>query len=75
MRCFHPENVFGSASELGRILFTFDGDFLVLANRWRNSGKSFAGIVYAHEMVVTVRQFIEDLELLTNAAEPFRPTD
>jgi len=58
------------ATELGRILFTFDSDLLGIASQWQNSGKSFAGIIYAQEMAITVRQCIEDLELITQAGEP-----
>jgi Domain of unknown function (DUF5615) len=67
---FDDDSLLQRATELGRILFTFDSDFPALAKRWLDSGRSFAGIIYAHEMAVTVRQCIDDLELITQAAEP-----
>lgn len=70
-REFDDDSLLQRATGLNRILFTFDADFLELANLRQKSNRPFSGIVYAHEMKVEVRQCIEDLELISQAAEPW----
>ncbi|MBM4012203.1 MAG: hypothetical protein FJ286_12620 [Planctomycetes bacterium] len=36
------------ATELGRVVFTQDRDFLVLAADWQQARREFPGMVYAH---------------------------
>src|SRR5262245_2820563 len=56
--------------QLGRVLFTRDEDFIVEATRRNRSAKSFAGIIYAHQLRVTIGQCIHDLEIIAKACEP-----
>lgn len=58
------------ATELGRVLFTQDADFLREAARRQRAGQSFAGIVYAHQMRVTIGQCVRDLELIAACFDP-----
>jgi hypothetical protein len=58
------ERLLERATLLGRIVFTQDDDFLAIGHHWRNSGRDFAGIVYAHQLRITVGQAINDLELI-----------
>ena len=58
------------ATELGRVLFTQDDDLLREAKRRQQTGESFAGIIYAHQLGITVSQYIADLELIAQASEP-----
>jgi len=58
------------ASELGRVLFTQDDDLLSEAAARQRRGIPFAGVIYAHQQNITVRQTIEDLELIAKASEP-----
>jgi predicted nuclease of predicted toxin-antitoxin system len=58
------------AHELGRVLFTQDDDLLSEASQRQHSGKMFSGVIYAHQQNITVRQTIDDLELLAKASEP-----
>jgi predicted nuclease of predicted toxin-antitoxin system len=58
------------ATELGRVLFTQDDDLLREAKRRQQTGKSFAVIIYAHQLGITVSQCIADLELIAQASEP-----
>ncbi len=39
------ERILERAAEAGRIVFTHDDDFLALVDRWRQAGRSFAGLV------------------------------
>jgi len=58
------------AGELGRILFTQDDDFLVEATKRQRSGIPFVGIVYGHQLRVSIGSCIEDLETIAKAGEP-----
>lgn len=58
------------AMRLGRVLFSQDDDLLMEAARRQRLGQAFAGVVYAHQQNITVRQTIEDLELLAKVCEP-----
>ncbi len=65
------------ASELGRILFTQDDDFLAEANRRQRCGESFSGVIYAHQVRVAVGECVEDLEIIAKIVaqeEVFRQT-
>lgn len=58
------------AGDLGRVVFTQDQDFLAEAYRRQVSGESFVGVIYAHQLHVTVGQCVTDLELLASVYEP-----
>lgn len=58
------------ATELGRVVFTRDTDFLRKASRRQRSGESFCGVVYGHQLRVSIGECVADLELLAKACEP-----
>ena len=58
------------AMALGRVLFSQDADLLREAARRQRTGARFLGVVYAHQLNVTDRECIEDLELLAKLYEP-----
>jgi predicted nuclease of predicted toxin-antitoxin system len=58
------------ATALGRVVFTRDEDFLREGARRQQSGESFAGIIYAHQLYVSIGQCVQDLELLAKVYEP-----
>lgn len=58
------------AGELGRVLFTQDDDLLNEAAALQRRARAFSGVIYAHQQNLTVRQTIEDLELLAKVGEP-----
>jgi predicted nuclease of predicted toxin-antitoxin system len=58
------------ATKLGRVLFTQDDDLLREGKRRQQSGEEFAGVIYAHQLNVTVGECIEDLWLIAGATEP-----
>ena len=58
------EELLQRAHALGRLLFTQDDDFLVIAQEWQSSGRSFAGITYAHQLGITVGQAVSLLHLV-----------
>ncbi len=55
--------------ELGRVLFTQDDDLLVEATRRQRSTIPFSGVVYAHQLRVSIGACIEQLELIAKAGE------
>jgi predicted nuclease of predicted toxin-antitoxin system len=59
-----PE-VLERAMELKRIVFTRDQDFLIEANIRLQKGEPFTGVVYAHQLGVSIGRCVEDLELIT----------
>lgn len=52
------------ATSLGRAVFTQDDDFLALAHEWLDAGRKFTGVVYAHQLNITIGQAINELELI-----------
>lgn len=58
------------ATELQRVIFSQDEDLLVEAQRRQTKGISFAGVIYAHQLRVTIGMCVRDLELLAKAATP-----
>jgi len=58
------------ARQLNRVLVSQDEDLLVEAVRRQRAGIPFAGLIYSHQLSITIGQFINDLELLASAGEP-----
>jgi hypothetical protein len=58
------------ATELQRVIFTQDQDFLEIANFRQQQGIPFAGVIYAHQRNVTLGDCVRDLEIIAKASEP-----
>ena len=58
------------ANMLERVLFTQDDDFLVEATRRQKGGVFFRGVIYAHQLRISVGRCIHDLEIIAKAGEP-----
>jgi predicted nuclease of predicted toxin-antitoxin system len=58
------------ASSLGRVMFSQDDDLLREATKRQQSAQHFSGVVYAHQLNITVGQAIQDLELIAKIYEP-----
>jgi len=58
------------ATELGRVVFTQDRDFLVLAADWQRARREFPGMVYAHQLRITIGAAIHDLVLIASLMNP-----
>ena len=50
-------------------MFSMDVDFLVEAARRQRLGESFAGLVFARQLGITLGRAIDDLELLLSASD------
>ena len=57
-------------SSLGRVLFSRDAGLLAEARARQSRGAFFAGLIYAHQLHVTLGQCVRDLELIAITAEP-----
>lgn len=58
------EEVLARATELGRMVFTHDTDFIVVTGEWLAAGRPFAGVVYGHQSAVSIGKAIADLDLI-----------
>jgi Domain of unknown function (DUF5615) len=58
------------ATALGRVLFTQDDDLLAEATHRLQAGLSFGGVIYAHQLDITIGQCVRDLELVATVGEP-----
>jgi len=57
------------AGALGRVLFTRDDDLLAEATRRQQGGVNFHGVIYAHQLQVSIGVCIRDLEVIAKAGE------
>jgi predicted nuclease of predicted toxin-antitoxin system len=53
--------VLDRATQLGRVVFTQDEDFLREASRCQREGVPFSGVLYAHQLECTIGQLVMDL--------------
>lgn len=58
------------ATELGRVLFSQDDDLLAVSHYRQENGIIFGGVVYGHQLRVTIGLCVRDLELLAKGCEP-----
>ena len=58
------------STALGRVLFSQDKDLLREAVRRHNTRTTFTGIIFAHQLHITIGQCIRDLELIALTSEP-----
>lgn len=58
------------ATELRRVLFSQDEDLLAEANHRQRESIHFAGVVYAHQLHVSIGICVRELELIAKVADP-----
>jgi hypothetical protein len=58
------------ATALNCVLFSRDRDFLTIGAEWQREAKSFAGVIYAHQLRVTIGRCVQDLALIAEAGQP-----
>lgn len=61
--------VLDRATELGRVVFTFDDDFLREATARSTAGSPFATVIYAPQLRMSIGRCIDDLELFAGAVQ------
>src|ERR1700733_11858347 len=52
------------ATFLNRVLFSQDVDLLAEATKRQRGGQSFYGVIYAHQLGITIGKAVNDLEVL-----------
>jgi hypothetical protein len=62
------EPLLDPSSQLRRVLVTQDVRFYARAVSWKADGKPFAGLAYAHQLSITIGEFVRDLELIAKAS-------
>jgi hypothetical protein len=55
---------------LGRVLFSQDDDLLAEATKRQRSGQHFGGVIYAHQLGITIGRAVNDLEILAKIGTP-----
>lgn len=63
------EQLLERSTELGRVLFTQDIRFRVLAEKWQHEGQEFHGLLFGHQLGATLGRFVSDLELIAIASD------
>jgi hypothetical protein len=58
------------AHELNRAIFTQDDDLLEEAAKCQREGISFSGVIYGHQLRVTIGVCIHDLEVIAKSGDP-----
>ena len=58
------------AASLGCVLFSEDQDLLREAARRQQAGELFAGVIFAHQLGITIGRCVADLELLAKCGDP-----
>ncbi len=58
------------AHDLGRVVVTQDIRFRALAEAWQKKGRPFSGLVFSHQLRITIGQFVSDLGLIAEATAP-----
>lgn len=67
---FGDPELLDRAQELKRVLFTQDDDLLSEAVRRQREDVPFNGLIYAHQLQVSIGACVRDLELIAQAGEP-----
>ena len=67
--------VLDRAAELRRVLFSQDEDLLAEARERQTEGRSFPGVIFAHQLHVTIGDCVRDLELIAEVADPVDLSD
>lgn len=66
-----PDNrLLDRAGELDRVLFSQDDDLLAEAELRQRENSPFTGVIYGHQLAITIGQCVRDLEIIAKAAKP-----
>lgn len=68
-RTADDDRLLDRATELQRVLFTQDEDLLAEGKHRQEAGIAFAGVIYAHQLRITIGRCVNELELIAKASE------
>lgn len=60
----------GRAMSLNRVLFSQDQDFLAIAHQRMAMRVDFSGLLFAHQLAISIGQAVRDLELAAKVLDP-----
>jgi hypothetical protein len=66
---FADPDLLERAATLGRVLFSQDDDLLVEAAHRQAAGLPFCGLIYAHQLQVSIGECVRDLELIAKVSD------
>ena len=69
-RSADDEDLLVRAASLGRLLFTYDEDFLTISAAWQRSSKHFPGILFAAQTGMSIGRTISDIQLIAEVCSP-----
>jgi hypothetical protein len=58
------------ACELGRVIFSQDDDLVTEAVKRQRQHAGFGGVIYAHQLRMSIGALIHELEIIAKAGEP-----
>jgi len=58
------------ATQLGRVLVTYDDDLLAIASQFIQTGERFTGVIYASQRRIVIGRLADSLEVLCLAGLP-----
>lgn len=58
------------ATQLKRVMFSQDDDFLKEAHKRQSEGIYFSGVIYVHQYNISIGDCVRDLELIAKIYEP-----
>lgn len=67
---FDDRTLLNRAPALGRVLFSQDEDLLAIADERMRLQHEFSGLIYAHQLAISIGQAVRDLEVIAKALEP-----
>ena len=67
---FDDADLLRRATELDRVLFSQDDDFLSIVREHQSHGTFFAGLIYGHQLAATVGKYVLGLEVICKVLGP-----
>lgn len=64
------DELLNRATAMGRVLVTYDHDFLIETHERQLAGINFAGIIFSHQEQVELGRWIDEMELIAVCFKP-----
>ena len=74
-RTAEDEELLMRATSQGRLLFTYDEDFLTIAATWQRDGKRFPGILFSAQLGASIGRTLADIHLIAEVCPPEEVAD
>ena len=58
------------STQLNPVMVSLDRDLFNIATQWIREGMEFSGLVYGHQLRLTIGQAIRDLEIVAQVMQP-----